>query len=91
LTRSNAEVDYVLAVNGRSIPVEVKAGAAGRLRSLHSFIDAAPHATALRLYGGPFSIEKGRTIAGNPYTLINIPWYHASMAERYIERAGENQ
>lgn len=36
---SSAEVDYVLSRNGKLIPVEVKSGASGRLRSLHLYLD----------------------------------------------------
>jgi uncharacterized protein len=87
-TQSNAEVDYVLPVAGKSIPVEVKSGASGRLRSLHAFINAASHATAVRLYGGTYGVEESKTIDGKPFTLINFPWYQASMVEEYLEHAG---
>ena len=33
----NAEVDYVVAQNGKILPIEVKAGAAGSLKSIHQF------------------------------------------------------
>lgn len=39
---STAEVDFVVGVGGRVVPVEVKAGAAGRLRSLHQFLADYP-------------------------------------------------
>jgi predicted AAA+ superfamily ATPase len=84
--QSNAEVDYVLPIQGRLIPVEVKQGAVGRLRSLHAFINAAPHSTAVRLYGGEFSVQKSSTIDGKPFTLINIPWYHAARVETYVQQ-----
>ena len=35
---TNAEVDFVIASKGSVLPVEVKAGKAGSLRSLHQFI-----------------------------------------------------
>ncbi len=34
---SNAEIDYVITCGPRIIPVEVKAGKTGNLRSLHQF------------------------------------------------------
>ena len=34
----NAEVDYVLGLNGQILPVEIKAGATGSLKSLHQFV-----------------------------------------------------
>jgi predicted AAA+ superfamily ATPase len=87
--QSNAEVDYVLPVNGNIIPVEVKSGASGRLRSLHAFVNAVSHTTAVRLHGGAFSIENIKTIDGKPFTLINIPWYQAAMVEAYVEYLGK--
>jgi len=35
---SEAEVDFVIAIDGQIIPIEVKSGKTGRLRSLHSFV-----------------------------------------------------
>ncbi|MBI2195360.1 MAG: ATP-binding protein [Planctomycetes bacterium] len=40
---SSAEVDYLAAVAGRICPVEVKSGAAGRLRSLHLLLQTYPN------------------------------------------------
>ena len=57
---------------GLVIPIEVKSGASGRLRSLHSFIDRAAHSTAVRIYGGEFSVDRVETIAKKPYTLIKL-------------------
>lgn len=36
---SNAEVDYLLVQNGKIIPLEIKHGPAGRLKSLHLFME----------------------------------------------------
>jgi hypothetical protein len=39
---SSAEADYILLWQGKLIPVEVKSGSIGKLKSLHQFIDRAP-------------------------------------------------
>jgi predicted AAA+ superfamily ATPase len=39
---SSAEVDYLIVLNGRIHPVEVKSGATGSLKSLHLFLTAYP-------------------------------------------------
>ncbi len=39
---SNAELDYIAVINDAIIPVEVKSAAAGRLRSLHLFLEDHP-------------------------------------------------
>ena len=48
---SSAEVDYLVAAGGRAVPVEVKAGKAGRLRSLHVFAERYRPPVAVRVYG----------------------------------------
>lgn len=37
---ASAEVDYLLSRDGKIIPVEVKSGASGRLRSLHMYLES---------------------------------------------------
>ncbi|NOY75748.1 MAG: DUF4143 domain-containing protein, partial [Kiritimatiellaeota bacterium] len=37
---SNAEVDYVISMNERIVPLEVKSGKTGTLKSLRLFIDS---------------------------------------------------
>ena len=49
---SNAEVDYLIADNESILPVEVKAGSTGSLRSLHRFIEEKPQTPfSLRFWG----------------------------------------
>ncbi len=72
---AQAEVDFVVPFNGLLVPIEVKSGASGKLRSLHRFMDEAPHQWAVRVYSGKLSIENATTLAGKSYKLINIPFY----------------
>jgi predicted AAA+ superfamily ATPase len=39
---STAEVDYLAVIDGSIVPVEVKSGPSGRLRSLHLFLESYP-------------------------------------------------
>jgi len=43
------------------IPIEIKSGSTGSLKSLHQFIEAAEHPYAIRMYGGNIKIEKAIT------------------------------
>ncbi|MBN1465094.1 hypothetical protein JXA02_04985 [candidate division KSB1 bacterium] len=36
----SAEVDFLFSIDGKIVPVEVKSGAAGRLRSLHLLLNS---------------------------------------------------
>ena len=83
--QSNSEVDFVIPFDEKLIPLEVKSGATGRLRSLHQFIDATPHNLAVRIYAGKIKIEKTKTIAGKEFYLLNLPYYLISKIEEYLE------
>jgi predicted AAA+ superfamily ATPase len=82
--QSNAEVDLVLVQGEFLIPVEIKSGSTGSLRSLHQFIDAADHPYAIRIYGGAFSIEKAITPNKKPYLLMNLPYYLGTQLPAYL-------
>ena len=78
-------MDFVIQHRDKIIPVEVKAGAVGRLRSLHQFIDRCPHTLAVRLYAGPLEISQAKTPAGKPFTLLNLPYFLAAQLTGYLD------
>lgn len=80
---SNAEVDMLISSKGHVFPVEVKAGAQGRLRSLHQYIDRTDLPIAIRVLQNKLSIEKVKTPSGTPYTLLNLPVYLTSRLKQY--------
>lgn len=81
---SNAEVDLLYAYGAFLIPIEVKAGKSGTLRSLHQFIDRSDVSFGIRLYSGPFELEHTQTPSGKPYRLLNLPYYLASRIPDYV-------
>jgi predicted AAA+ superfamily ATPase len=81
---SVAEVDYLFPFEGKLIPMEVKSGSEGKLRSLHLFMDAAPHNIAVRFYAGEVSITKAKTPEGKQFNLLNLPYYTVSQIEKYL-------
>jgi predicted AAA+ superfamily ATPase len=80
--QSTAEVDFLVSHENMVIPVEVKSGEPGRLRSLHQFMDAAPHPYAVRLHAGSLHIRQTETIRGKRYFLLSLPYF---LAERINE------
>ncbi len=83
---STAEVDFIYKFDGKLIPIEVKAGAEGKLKSLHWFMDTAPHNMAVRFYAGALMIsECTSTNLGRKYYLLNLPYFLASKIEAYLE------
>ena len=81
---STAEVDYLFQYDGMIIPIEVKSGATGTLKSLHSYMDIAPHNFAIRFYAGPLNITNAITQKGKHYQILNLPYYLGSQIEQYI-------
>lgn len=47
---STAEVDFLAVKQGKVIPIEVKSGAAGRLRSLHLFLEQYPQTSLAYIF-----------------------------------------
>jgi hypothetical protein len=79
---SNAEVDFVTANANQVIPIEVKAGKSGTLKSLHQFVLSKNAALCVRFDLNPPNTGKlthsARTKEGSvpiSYTLMSLPLY----------------
>jgi hypothetical protein len=83
--QSNAEIDVLIQYKHLVIPVEVKAGKTGTLRSLHSYIDQSKAKIAVRLYSGKLEVTETATPNGTPYKLLNLPYFLASKIPQYLE------
>jgi predicted AAA+ superfamily ATPase len=82
---STAEVDYVININGKLIPIEVKSGKEGKLKSLHLFMENALSKFAIRLYSGELSLTKALTPSGKYYHLLNLPYYLTAQIPAYVD------
>ena len=82
--QSSAEVDLILQYKDKIIPIEIKSGPTGSLKSLHQFINRTNHNYAVRIYGGKFSVQKQTTPEGKDYLLMNLPYYLGTKIKEYI-------
>jgi len=82
--QSSAQVDFIIPYEKYIIPVEVKSGKAGRLRSLHEFIDLASHNYAVRIYSGELKVDEVQTVKGKKFYLLNLPFYLAGNIKKYL-------
>lgn len=87
----NAEVDYVVAEGDRIVPVEVKAGASGAMKSLRVFAAAKRPPLAVRFAMNRPSRETVRATArlgGEPrevsFELLNLPLYAVESLPRIL-------
>lgn len=82
---SSAEIDYIFPYEGKLIPIEVKSGSEGRLKSLHIFMDNVSHDMAIRFYAGELHISTVVTPENKTYYLLNLPYFLVSKIEDYIK------
>ena len=79
---NNAEVDYVISDGMRILPVEVKAGARGTLKSLQQFVLEKGSETAIRFDLNPPSkmmvdakARQGESVVNIRFQLLSLPLY----------------
>lgn len=88
---SNAEVDYVVQHGTQVLPIEVKAGNTGGLKSLHLFMQLKGLSKAVRI-NSDFATKTnvqvkdqlGKTIK---YNLLSLPFYLLSQMHRLLDEA----
>ncbi|MDP2861282.1 MAG: AAA family ATPase [Desulfobacterales bacterium] len=83
--QSGSEVDVVQIYKNCCVPVEIKAGKTGTLKSLHQFINNTPHSFAVRLYAGDMKIDNAETFEGKKFRLLNLPYFLAGKLMEYVE------
>jgi predicted AAA+ superfamily ATPase len=67
-----AEVDYVVGINGNVIPIEVKSGVSGSLKSLLMFLNKKKAPYGLQLSQKNFFTEESKRVYGYPlYAIAN--------------------
>lgn len=88
-----AEVDYLIQHGPAVVPVEVKAGTTGTLKSLHHFMAARKLSLAVRVNADLPSVTAVavKTTEGVParYRLLSIPFYMAGQLYRLLDRTNE--
>ncbi len=83
--QSSAEVDYVIPHRGKLIPIEVKSGSAGSLRSLIQFMLSTDHDMAVRFYQGTPSLERVQLPDSRTFRLLNLPLYLSARVHDYLD------
>lgn len=85
--RSTAEVDYVVPTAAGVLPVEVKSGAAGSLKSLHRFLADSEGDLGIRLSSATGGVEHLKVDLGAgkvmAYQLHSLPLYLAELVPEW--------
>jgi len=85
-TQSSAEVDFVIQYKMWAIPIEVKSGHNAKLKSLHIYMDEAPHAFAVRVWSKQLSVDEVKTKNGKTFRLINVPFYYVCILDKILDK-----
>ena len=83
--QSEAEIDIMYPYNSTMIPVEVKSGKSGKLRSLLYFLDTSTVDFAVRFYAGKLQLEEHKTPNGKPFKLLNLPYYLSGKLKNQLD------
>lgn len=87
-SQSSAELDYIWQHKNIIIPIEVKAGKTGRLKSLHYFMQEKKWSFAVRFNADmPSLLEESITLPNQGhvnYRLLSLPFYLAEQLERLV-------
>lgn len=86
---ASAEIDFVIQHKDAIVPIEVKAGSTGSLKSLHQFIKRKKRNLAVRINSAPPTVgpvhmktSDGYTVN---YTLLSLPFYLIGQLHRLLE------
>jgi len=90
---AEAEIDYIIQHENQIIPIEVKAGTTGTLKSLHQFMKEKKRSTAIRINSdiprlGPVHV-KDSFGASIEYNLLSLPFYLLEQLHRLIKSANK--
>ena len=76
---SSAEVDFLVAVDAQIIPIEVKSGAIGTLRSLKLLLSERKMALGIRISEAPLHLHN---------SILSIPFYLIEQLPRFVKAMG---
>ena len=82
---SIAEIDYIVPFNQHLVPIEVKSGKTGRLKSLHLFMAESQQPLAIRVYSGMLKVQKIQTTYNQSFMLLSVPFYLLDRLKSIVE------
>ena len=85
-TGTTSEIDFLAVKQGKVVPIEVKSGASGRMRSLQVFMsNKESHAgQALRFLNNLPERQTVPLLQGGSYELVNLPHYLVEYWRRWL-------
>jgi len=75
-SKGSAEIDYLMQCQGRIVPIEVKAGKSGRLKSLHTFMREKDSAIGVKISQDEFHFNDN---------ILSLPLYMIAELSRLLK------
>lgn len=82
--KGEAEIDFLYTFGDLLIPIEVKSGAFGKLKSLFLFVEKSDHPYALRVYSGENRVDQLQLPSGKTFYLHSLPFYFLPRVDEVI-------
>jgi len=83
---SVAEIDFLVQHKSMLVPIEVKPGKTGHLKSLHQFMKDSSSAVAVRFHSGNLYNQEIQRRDGPSFRLISLPFYMVHRLEAFLEQ-----
>ena len=76
---ASSELDFLISAGPRLLPVEVKSGSQGSLKSLHQFLRQSRSELGIRIHPGPLRLDPVSVLLPDGselrYRLLSVPFY----------------
>ncbi|HEV7738320.1 MAG TPA: AAA family ATPase [Chlamydiales bacterium] len=86
---AEAEIDYIIQHEHLVLPIEVKAGTTGTLRSLHRFMEEKKKPIAVRVNADLPTVCSIAMHHSSEYSLLSIPFYLVGQIHRLIPKLAQ--
>ncbi|UCH96674.1 MAG: ATP-binding protein [Candidatus Aminicenantes bacterium] len=83
---SLAEIDFLTQWKSRIIPIEVKSGKTGHLKSMRLFMNQSRTPAALRFHSGNLLIQDIERPDGSTYKFISLPFYLVHRLQEILDQ-----
>lgn len=83
---SQAEIDFLIQYKSKIIPIEVKSGKTGQLKSLHLFMSECKTPLAVRIHSGNLYIQEIKRPDGSKFSLLSLPFYLVYRLEKFLDQ-----
>ena len=84
--KGESEIDFLYVFKDLVIPVEIKSGKVGRMKSLMLFMEKSIHPYSIRVYSGEIQVDKIPMASGKYFYLLSMPFYLLARLQEILQQ-----